>query len=292
VSYVSLYVSLTKPRSVLLLLLTALVGSILARREPPVTSVLLLTLIGGALAAAGANALNCYFDRDLDRLMVRTARRPLPTGAISPAHALMFGIFLCAGSLAILGLGVNWLSAALAFAGVVYYVLIYTLWLKRATPLNVVIGGGAGAIPLLVGWAAAAGQITPPALLLAAAVFLWTPPHTWALALLRKEDYTRTGIPMLPVVSGEEAASRQILICSTLLVITTLLLIPAGLVSAGFLPFSLILGSYLIYLSANLWRQGSSQAARRLYRYSTLYLALLFGSMALGRLVALASGRG
>ena len=291
-SYVSLYVSLTKPRSVLLLLLTALVGSILARREPPVTSVLLLTLIGGALAAAGANALNCYFDRDLDRLMVRTARRPLPTGAISPAHALTFGILLCSGSFAIFGLGVNWLSAALAFAGVVYYVLIYTLWLKRATPLNVVIGGGAGAIPLLVGWAAAAGQITPPALLLAAAVFLWTPPHTWALALLRKEDYTRTGIPMLPVVSGEEAASRQILICSTLLVITTLLLIPAGLVSAGFLPFSLILGSYLIYLSANLWRQGSSQAARRLYRYSTLYLALLFGSMALGRLVALASGRG
>lgn len=277
------YVRLTKPRSVSLLLLSALAGMVMARAEFPPVTLVLLTLLGGALAAGGANALNCYIDRDLDRQMARTARRPLPAGGILPHRALAFGLLLSLLAIAIFALGVNPLSAALAASGVLYYVAVYTWWLKRATPWNVVIGGGAGALPLLVGWAAATGQLSVPALLLGSIVVCWTPPHFWSLALLRRREYALAGIPMLPVVYGEEETHRQILGYGLALILLTLALVPAGLVGFGFLAAAAVLGSFLLLLAVRLQRLATNQAAHQLYRFSIAYLTLLFVSMVLDR---------
>lgn len=277
------YIQLTKPRSVLLLLVAALAGMVVARPEMPPFVVVLLTLVAGALAAGGANSLNCYLDRDLDRRMGRTSKRPLPSGSLLPGRALLFGLALSVVSVAILGLGVNWLSATLAACGIFYYVVVYTLWLKRASCWNVVIGGAAGALPLLVGSAAAGGVISPLALWLGAVVLLWTPPHFWSLALIRRMEYASAGIPMLPVVKGQGVTHRQILSYSALLFMLTLLIVPAGFAGIGFLIASLALGSVLLFLAVRLLMVATDLAAWRLYRYSIAYLALLFIAMILDR---------
>ncbi len=278
------YIRLTKPRSVALLLVTALAGMVMARPGYPPLTLLALTLLGGTLAAGGANTLNCYLDRDLDRLMPRTQGRPLPSGRIPPARALAFGLLLCLLSVTVFAVGVNPLSALLAAAGVFYYVIVYTLWLKRATPLNIVIGGGAGVMPLLVGSAAATGRISSWALWFGAIILLWTPPHFWSLALVRNKEYLQAAVPMLPAVRGEEETRREILACATLLFLLTLLLAPAGFASPLFLAVALLLAGWLLFLAMLLLHRGTPEAARQLYRYSILYLAVLFGSLILDRL--------
>ena len=277
------YVRLTKPRSVLLLLIAALAGMMVAKPGVPSMYLVVETLFAGALAAGGANALNCYLDRDLDLRMSRTSGRPLPLGKLLPARALLFGLALSAVSVTIFALGINWLSAVLAACGIFYYVIVYTLWLKRASHWNVVIGGAAGALPLLVGSAAASGRIAPLPLWLGTAVLLWTPPHFWSLALLRRREYAAAGVPMLPVVRGESVTRRQILGYSVALFLTTLLLVPAGFAGPAFLLAALLLGAVLIFLAVRLMVTATDHAALRMYRYSIAYLALLFISVILDR---------
>lgn len=278
------YLRLTKPRSVSLLLVTALAGMAMAGPGLPPLSLLALTLLGGALAAGGANALNCYLDRDLDRQMARTAVRPLPSGRLAPRRALLFGLVLSAASVAVFGIGVNPLSAVLAALGVLYYVVVYTWWLKRSSPWNVVIGGGAGALPLLVGWASATGQVSAWAVWLGTVVLCWTPPHFWSLALVRHREYALAGIPVLPVVRGLGETRSQILGYSIALLLLTMMLVPAGFVGILFLVSALVLGGTLVFLAVRLLHQATERAAWQLYRYSVVYLALIFGSMILDRL--------
>ena len=275
------YFTLTKPLIVALLLATTLGAMIVAQRGLPPVSLLLLTLLGGALAAGGAGALNSYFDRDIDPVMGRTSQRPLPAGQIEPRNALVFGLVLCVAGVVVLLAFVNWLSAALALTGTVYYAGIYTLVLKRSTPQNVVIGGAAGAIPPLVGWAAVTNQVNLLALYLFLIIFYWTPPHTWALMLMVTKDYARVGVPMMPVVRGEPETRRQIVLYSLLMVAITL--VPFSLQSLGlvYLIAALLLGTRFVQLAIALWRDQSKRSARRLYAYSNAYLALLFLAMAL-----------
>jgi protoheme IX farnesyltransferase len=277
------YIHLTKPRSVLLLLMAALTGMVVVLPEGLPFPLVLQTMLAGAFAAGGANVLNCYLDRDLDRRMDRTSGRPLPSGKLLPSRALLFGLALSVVSITVFAVGVNWLSAVLAGCGIFYYVIVYTLWLKRATHWNVVIGGAAGALPLLVGSAAASGGVAPPALWLGVVVLLWTPPHFWSLALLRLCEYAAAGVPMLPVVRGEVETRRQILGYSVLLFLVTLLLAPVGFAGAGFLAATVCLGAVLLFLAVRLLIVATDLAARRLYRYSIAYLALLFISMILDR---------
>lgn len=244
-----------------------------------------MTMLGGALAAGGANTLNCYLDRDLDRLMPRTSGRPLPAGRVQPSRALAFGLLLCILSVTVLAAGVNPLSALLAALGVFYYVVVYTLWLKRSTPWNIVIGGGAGAMPLLVGSAAATGQLSPLALWLGVVILLWTPPHFWSLALFRHREYALVEVPMLPVVRGEGETRQQILLYSLLLLLATLLLVPAQFAGPAFLVAALLLGSKFVFHAIVLLQRATLQAARQLYLYSILYLALLFGALIVERLI-------
>ncbi len=278
------YLRLAKPRSVVLLLISALAGMVMARPQYPALNLLALTMLGGAMAAGGANTLNCYIDRDLDRLMPRTQRRPLPSGAIRPSRALAFGLLLCTLSVTVFAVGVNLLSALLAAAGVFYYVVVYTLWLKRATPMNIVIGGGAGVMPLLVGSAAATGHISTWALWFGTIILLWTPPHFWSLALVRQQEYRLAAVPMLPAVRGAEETRRQVLAYALFLFLVTLLLVPAGFASPIFQTAALLLAGWLLFRAILLLRRGTPEAARQLYRYSILYLALLFGSLILDRL--------
>ena len=279
------YVHLMKPRSVLLLLVTALAAMVMAGPGVPSLAAATLLVLGGAMAAGGANVLNCYLDRDLDRRMARTARRPLPAGKLIPLHALLFGLSLSVISVAVFAFGLNRLSAALAASGVLYYVVVYTLSLKRSTHWNVVIGGVAGALPLLVGWTAAGGQLSWWPVWLGALVVCWTPPHFWSLALLRQREYAEARIPMLPVVRGEKSTARQILGYALALVALTLLLYPAGFVGFGFSVLALVLGTVLVCLAVRLLRHPDDGAARRLYRYSIVYLSLLFLGMILDRLL-------
>ncbi|HEX2987930.1 MAG TPA: heme o synthase [Chloroflexota bacterium] len=277
------YVRLTKPGSVGLLLLTALAGMTAVGSGLPSLSLVVATLAGGALAAGGSNALNCYLDRDLDRLMPRTANRPLPSGRLAPLKAAAFGILLCLLSFVLLAATVNLLAALLAMAGMIYYVVVYTLWLKRRSPWNVVVGGGAGGLPLLVGSAAATGEISPWALILGAVIFLWTPPHFWSLALLRRDEYGRAGLPMMPVVRGSLETRRQILLYSMFLVGLSLLVPVMGFTGSGPLFVAAILGTVMLMLALRLLRHESPRAARQLYRYSVLYLALLLSTLILDR---------
>jgi heme o synthase len=279
------YVALTKPRIISLLLLTTVAAMFVADPSGPALSTILWTMLGGYLAAGGAGAINHYLDRDRDARMTRTRRRPLPSGRIPPAHALAFGVAL--GGLAVLQLAltVNALAALLSLAGLLGYVFVYTAWLKPLTPQNIVIGGAAGAVPPLVGWAAATGSLELDALWLFGIVFLWTPPHFWALALLIKDDYARTGVPMLPVVRGEPATRRQILAYSLVLVTATLLPVATGLFGAIYAVTALALGAGFIGLAWALLRNPTRRAALRLYLSSLAYLALLFCAMALDRVV-------
>lgn len=277
------YVALTKPLITALLLVTTVSAMFVAVGGVPPLPLVGWTVLGGALAAGGASALNQYIDRDLDAAMSRTARRPIPTGRIQPSHALLFGIFLSALSVAVFAIFVNGTAALLSLAGGVYYVGFYSLWLKRSTPQNIVVGGAAGAIPPLVGWAAATGSISIAALFLFAIIFYWTPPHFWALALLKRNEYARGRIPMLPVVWGEAETRRQILLYSLIVVPLTLLLTPARVTGLFYLAAAALLGLVLLIHAAALLRGGTNKQAWRMYKYSSYYLALLFLAMVIDR---------
>jgi protoheme IX farnesyltransferase len=273
------YVALTKPKVQSLLLLTTVTTMYIA--GDPSLGLVLVTLLGGSLSAGGAGAVNHWYDRDIDAQMPRTADRPVPSGRVAPAHALIFGCTLAGLAVIVLSVGANPLAAALSFGGFLGYVLVYTMWLKRRTPQNIVIGGAAGAVPPLVAWAATTGHLTGTALYLFAIVFFWTPPHFWALSLLMKDEYARVGIPMLPVVRGEAETRRQILLYSVLLYAVTQLPFSAGGFGAIYLVSSLLLNGIFIALAFRLQRHPDRQAALRLYLFSLLYLALLFGAMLL-----------
>jgi protoheme IX farnesyltransferase len=279
------YLALTKPRIIVLLLITTVTVMFVADPSGPSLATILWTMLGGYLAAGGAGAINHFIDRDRDARMARTCDRPLVTGRIDPARGLAFGIALAIGSIALLAVTVNLAAAALALSGLLGYVFVYTLWLKPLTPQNIVIGGAAGAVPPLVGWAAATGGLTWDALYPFAIVFLWTPPHFWALALLVKDDYARTGVPMLPVARGDETTRRQILIYSVALVAFTVLPYVTGLFGWIYLASALALGAGFIGLSADLLRRPSRAAAVRLHLGSLAYLALLFAAMAADRII-------
>jgi protoheme IX farnesyltransferase len=237
------------------------------------------TILGGGMASAGASTLNCYLDRDMDAQMTRTRTRPIPAGRIAPINALLFGFGLLAWSALILTTLVNPLTALLAMGGAVYYVLVYTMLLKRNTVLNILIGGGAGAMPVLVGWAAATGSLSVEAFLLFMIIFYWTPPHSWALALLVNADYARANVPMMPVARGEEATRNQILLYSIQLVILTLLPLPFRMLGMFYFLCAVLLGGGLLIQSLRLIREPSKQTSRQTYKYSTAYLALLFLAM-------------
>ena len=275
------YVTLTKPRIMSLLLLTGACGLIVGRGGIPPAGRFAATMLGLALACGGASALNHLLDRDIDRLMgKRTERRPVAAGRLSPAQALEFGLALSAFSFVLLATAVNLLTAALALLGNLFYVCVYTRWLKRSTPQNIVIGGAAGAIPPLVGYAAAYGHLGAAAWWMFAIVFLWTPPHFWALALLLEEQYAAASVPMLPVVSGRRATLQQMLAYSSLLVVCTVL--PAGLGTFGgiYLAAACLLGGGFLALGVRLARQPTRRNAAQLFHASLLYLALLFAAMA------------
>ncbi|MSQ07881.1 MAG: protoheme IX farnesyltransferase [Dehalococcoidia bacterium] len=271
------YMALTKPRVMSLLLVTALTGLVLASRGLPGVMLTLTVLAGGALASGGAGALNHWYEEDLDRRMGRTKSRPVATGRISSRNALIFGLVLNALSFTVLVLGANLLAASLAMMGTAVYFFVYTMWLKRTTPQNIVIGGAAGAIPPLVGWAAATGSLALPAWYLFAIIFFWTPPHFWALAIVIRDDYARAGVPMMPVIEGEARTRVQIVLYSILLAGLAVLFVVAdpalGLVyGVG----AAVLSAGLIYFAVRLLRDGTKARAWALYRFSLIYLALLF----------------
>ncbi len=275
------YISLTKPRIISLLLLTTVATMIVADRAFPPIDTVLWTMLGGYLAAGGAGAINHYLDRERDARMARTRGRPLVSGRIEPLHGLVFGIVLGVLATVQLTLTVNALAAALALAGLLGYVVVYTVWLKPLTPQNIVIGGAAGAVPPLVGWAAATGGLAPEALWPFGIVFLWTPPHFWALSLLIKDDYARTGVPMLPVVKGEAATRNRIVAYTLVLVAFTLAPVATGFLGAFYAVVAAVLGAGFILLAVRLLRHPARAAALRLYLSSLAYLALLFCAMAI-----------
>ena len=276
------YVTLTKPRIMSLLLLTGLCGMLVGARGLPPLWLVGATMAGLALACGGASALNHVLDADIDRLMgKRTRTRPVAAGRVPAPYALEFGLALSALSFVLLAGIVNVLTAALALVGNLFYVLVYTRWLKRSTPQNIVIGGAAGAVPPLVGWAAATGNLTLPALVLFAVVFLWTPPHFWALALLIRRDYAAAGVPMLPVVRGEDETARQIVLYTGALVAFTLAPALWGMFGLPYLAAAGVLGGAFLWLAWRLRRERTPERARILFHYSLAYLALLFAAMAL-----------
>lgn len=271
------YIALTKPKVQSLLLFTTVTTMYIAG-DPSITTVL-LTCIGGYLSAGGAGAVNHWFDRDLDAQMERTAGRPIPAGRISPRAALLFGVVLAVAAVIELSLLVNPLAATLSAIGFLGYVFVYTVWLKRRTPQNIVIGGGAGAMPPLVGWAATTGRLAPTALYLFAIVFYWTPPHFWALSLLMKDEYARVKVPMLPVVRGERETRRQILLYTLLLAAVTVLPYASGMFGSFYLAAATALAGTFITLAVTLLRRADRRAALALYLFSLAYLALLFAAM-------------
>jgi protoheme IX farnesyltransferase len=279
------YVALTKPRIIELLLVTTVPTMLLAERGMPSLWLILATLAGGTLSAASANTINCYLDRDIDERMRRTSRRPLPAHRVEPAAALRFGLVLAVAGFAWLWLFVNLISAVLATAAILFYVFVYTIGLKRRSTQNIVIGGAAGAVPVLVGWTAVRGRIEIPALVLFAIIFYWTPPHFWALSIRYADDYRAAGVPMLPVVRGRRETSHQILYYTVLLVTVTLLLFPAARMGFIYLGSAVVLGAAFIWGAVRLWRDNSGKRAIRLFAFSNLYLTLLFAAMAVDALV-------
>ncbi len=282
----SAYINLLKPHVTVTLLGVTLAAMEIAQRGFPPLVLVLATLFGGACAAGSANAINCYFDRDIDQLMSRTSRRSLPAGRVQPLHALIFGCMLAVISCVTLMFFVNLLSALLALSGIVFYVLVYTLWLKRTSTQNIVIGGAAGAVPPLVGWAAVTHSVGLPAIWMFVIIFLWTPPHFWALALLIKNDYARACIPMLPVIAGDKETKRQILIYSLVLLASTLILFATHAMGLLYLGSALVLGGAFIYFAIRVWRDETKRWARTLFWYSNCYLALLFAFMVVDRVIA------
>jgi heme o synthase len=277
---VTAYVRLTKPRIVLLLLVTTVPAMVLAAEGLPSPWLVVATLVGGTLAAGSANAINMYLDRDIDAIMRRTRRRPLPARAIAPERALRFGFVLGAVAFYALAVAVNVLAAVLALSAIAFYVFVYTMWLKRSTAQNIVIGGAAGAVPALVGWAAVTGTLAWPAIVLFAIVFVWTPPHFWALAMRYSGDYAAAGVPMLPVVRGEAETRRQILLYSLVLFATTLVLVPVGGMGPIYTAAAVVLGGAFVYRALAVWRTADRAGTRRLFSFSIAYLGTLFAAVA------------
>src|SRR6266705_67559 len=278
---ISNYLDLMKPHVTVLLLGVTAAAMAIARQGLPPLRLLLPTLLGGAMAAGSANCINCYIDRDIDLIMGRTQRRSLPSGRVQPTQALIFGIVLGVGAFIVLTAFVNLLSAELACSAILFYVFVYTLWLKRSPAQNIVIGGAAGAVPVLVGWAAVTNSITLPAIWLFAIIFYWTPPHFWALSLLIQKDYEKAHIPMLPVVMGEAETRKQIFLYSLLLLAVTLVLFGIHAMGYFYLVAALVLGGILVYMSLRLLREKSKSRAKTLFWYSNCYLALIFAARVL-----------
>jgi len=274
------FITLMKPRVMVLAVFTALVGMMIApiRLEPFLGSVAILAIAAGAGAAG---VLNMWYDADIDAVMTRTARRPIPLGAISRPEALAFGLVLAAGAVAVLGLAINVKAAALLALAIFFYVVVYTAWLKRSTPQNIVVGGAAGALPPVIGWAAATGEVGVEPLLLFLTIFLWTPPHFWALALTRADEYGRAGVPMMPVVRGRTATVKHILIYSLLLLLVSLLPWALGFAGEIYGAVALVCGVIFIALAAQVRRSRgvNRRAAHRLFGFSILYLFLLFAAL-------------
>jgi protoheme IX farnesyltransferase len=282
---VGAYIGLTKPRIIELLLVTTVPAMVLAQHGLPNPLLILGTLIGGTLTVGGANAINCYIDRDIDELMQRTRGRALPSHKVAPERALVFGIAIGVTGFLWLAVLVNVLSAVLAVSAILFYVFVYTLWLKRNTVQNIVIGGAAGAIPPLVGWAAVAGRLDLPALVLFAIIFFWTPPHFWALALRYRADYAAAHVPMLPVTRGEDETRRQIFLYSLVLVAVTLLLYVTGGAGVVYLVVAALLGAGLIRMAYRLLRTPDAFPVMKLFSYSITYLAVLFAAMVVDQAV-------
>ena len=278
------YIALTKPNVMSLLLFTTLMAMFIAQRGVPAPWLVLWTLLGGAFAAGASGALNMYFDRDIDAVMTRTRARPIPSGRLPAHHALIFGLALGVASFAVLALGANLLAALLALAGIAFYVGVYTLWLKRTSVQNIVIGGAAGAVPPLVGWAAVTGHLDLTAALLFLIIFLWTPPHFWALALIAKGEYAKVGIPMLPVIRGDAVTKQHIVAYSVALVVLTLALTPLHVMGVVYLASALVLDALFLLYALRVANIGTIAAERTMYKYSMLYLALLFVAMVVDRL--------
>jgi protoheme IX farnesyltransferase len=279
------FLMLTKPIVVALLLVTTFAGMVVGAKALPSIGLLFWTLLGGFLAAGGSGAINQYIDRYDDVKMQRTSKRPLPSGRLTPAEGLAFGVGIALVSFYLMVVFVNFLAALLTLAGIIYYVLIYSLILKKATVQNIVIGGGAGAIPPLVGWAAATGSLNIPALFLFAVVFMWTPPHFWALALVRKNDYARAGVPMMPVVRGERETRWQIFLYTIELVALTMVLPLFGLGGSIYLVAAAVLGAGLLYSAFKVWRGTGNKVVWKMYRHSSMYLAFIFLALMVDALI-------
>ena len=277
---VGAYVALTKPRIIELLLITTLPTMILAERGLPGVWLMVATLLGGALAAGGANAINMYVDRDIDKLMHRTAKRPLVTGVIAPRNALIFAITLEIVAFVELWAWVNLLSAVLAVSATLFYVFIYTLWLKRTSKQNIVIGGAAGAMPVLVGWAAVTNSLAWAPVVLFGVIFLWTPPHFWALAVKYKDDYEAAHVPMMPVVATFRRTATEIIAYTVAMVALTLVLAPVAHLGAVYVVSAAVLGFGFVVMAVRLWIQATPKASMQLFSYSITYLTLLFVMMA------------
>jgi heme o synthase len=279
------YVALTKPRIIELLLVTTLPTMVVAARGVPSGWLVLATLVGGALAAGGANAVNMYVDRDIDRLMDRTQHRPLVTGAVSPQAALAFAVVLELLAFAELWALVNLLSAVLAVSATLFYVFVYSVWLKRTSTQNIVIGGAAGAVPVLVGWAAVRDSLGVAPLVLFAIIFVWTPPHFWALAIRYRDDYRRAEVPMMPAVVGFTRTARQIVVYTVLLWAMSLVFYPVARMGDLYLAAAIVLGAIFLWQAVQLLRDRTPERAMRLFGYSISYLTLLFAAMAADQLL-------
>lgn len=275
------YWRLTKPRIIGLLVVTTIPAMMLADGGMPSGWLILVTVVGGSIVAGGANAMNMYFDRDIDEMMARTRGRPVPAGQVEPVQAVLFGVVLAAAGFLLLHTFANLLAASLTLAAFAFYVFVYTLVLKRSTPMNIVIGGAAGAVPPVVGWAAVTGEIGVPAIIMFLIITAWTPPHFWALSLNHATEYERAGVPMLPVVSGKDETKRQIFIYSVLLVVTTLALAIWSDLGAVYLGSAVVIGAPFVYYAYRLFRDSSPRNASALFRYSLIYLALLFAAIAI-----------
>ena len=279
------YIKLTKPRIIPLLLITAIGGMLLGAKEIPNITTILTVLIGGSLASGGASSINQYLEHDIDTKMSRTNDRPIATGTIKPINALIFGIVLNIISLFVFIIYTNLLSGLLAIGATIFYVVIYTIILKRSTHQNIVIGGAAGAIPPIIGWTAVTGSIGIPALILFAIIFIWTPPHFWALSLILKDDYAAAKIPMLPVVHGIEKTKKEIFKYSILVFITTLTLIFAENIGMIYMIPTFVLGLFFIYLSWDLLKSEEIKKAKSLFYYSMLYLSIIFIAIMIDSLI-------
>lgn len=279
------YVALTKPRIIELLLVTTVPPMIVAAGGMPPLSLVLATLLGGMLAAGGAGAINCYIDRDIDQVMARTRKRPLPAHKVTPRSALWFGIALGAVSFAFLWVSVNAIAAWLSLAALLFYVFVYTIGMKRSTPQNIVIGGAAGAVPALVGWSAVTGTVELPALALFGIIFYWTPPHFWALSLRYEKEYAAAGVPMMPVVYGREETTKHILLYTFLLLAMCLIFFSVAEMGAIYLASAVVLNAIFIWWATRLHRKPTARAAWALFRFSIYYLALLFAAMAVDTLI-------